>query len=108
MLLPSFLSGVSVLTKSKPFSYLHNSGSTSDLGFLLSDLPELQCVIVEVSSDIKQFVVTNCSKERPGSIVTETLKNGIFQYRDININFSIDAISISHQKNRILMLILNI
>jgi len=27
---------------------------------------------------IKQFVVTNCSKEQPGSIVTETLKNGIF------------------------------
>ena len=27
--------------------------------------------------DIKQFVVTNCSKERPGPIVTETLKNGI-------------------------------
>ena len=26
----------------------------------------------------KQYVVTNCSKERPGSIVTETLKNGIF------------------------------
>ena len=25
----------------------------------------------------KQFVVTNCIKERPGSIVTETLKNGI-------------------------------
>ena len=25
---------------------------------------------------IKQFVVTKCSKERPGSIVTETLKNG--------------------------------
>ena len=25
----------------------------------------------------KQFVVTNYSKERPGSIVTETLKNGI-------------------------------
>jgi len=25
----------------------------------------------------KHFVVTNCSKERPGSIVTETLKNGI-------------------------------
>ena len=25
----------------------------------------------------KQFVVTNCGKERPGSIVTETLKNGI-------------------------------
>ena len=27
---------------------------------------------------VKQFVVTNCSKERPGSIVTKTLKNGIF------------------------------
>ena len=27
---------------------------------------------------VKQFVVTNCSKERPGSIVTETLKNRIF------------------------------
>ena len=27
---------------------------------------------------IKQFVVTNCRKERPGSIVTETLRNGIF------------------------------
>ena len=26
---------------------------------------------------IKQFVVTNCSEERPGSIVTKTLKNGI-------------------------------
>ena len=25
----------------------------------------------------KQFVVTNYSKERPGSIVTKTLKNGI-------------------------------
>jgi len=28
--------------------------------------------------EIKQFVVKNYSKERPGSIVTETLKNGIF------------------------------
>ena len=27
--------------------------------------------------DIKHFVVTNCSKERPGYIVTRTLKNGI-------------------------------
>ena len=26
---------------------------------------------------IKQFVVTNCSKEWPGSIVTKTLKTGI-------------------------------
>ena len=30
-----------------------------------------------MSSLIKQFVLTNCSKERPGSIVTETLKSGI-------------------------------
>ena len=28
-----------------------------------------------VSLCIKQFMVTNCSKERPGSIVTKTLKN---------------------------------
>ena len=26
---------------------------------------------------VKQFVVTNCSKQRPGSIVNETLKSGI-------------------------------
>ena len=32
---------------------------------------------VFISGFIKQFVVTNCSKGRPGSIVTETLKNGI-------------------------------
>ena len=31
---------------------------------------------------IKQFVVTNCSKERPGSIVNETLKNGILMLKD--------------------------
>ena len=30
------------------------------------------------SSYFKQFIETNCSKERPGSIVTEILKNGIF------------------------------
>ena len=30
-----------------------------------------------VAGSIKQFAVTNCSKERPGSIVTKTLKNGI-------------------------------
>ena len=33
---------------------------------------------------IKQFVVTNCSKERPGSIVNETLKNGISMLKDIS------------------------
>ena len=31
---------------------------------------------------IKQFVVTNCSKERPCSIVNETLKNGISMLKD--------------------------
>ena len=33
---------------------------------------------------IKQFVVTNCSKEQPGSIVNETLKNGILIPIDIS------------------------
>ena len=33
---------------------------------------------------IKQFVVTNCSKERPGSIVNKTLKNGISILKDIS------------------------
>ena len=32
---------------------------------------------IHITFKIKQFVVTNCSKERPGSIVTKTLKNGI-------------------------------
>ena len=32
----------------------------------------------------KQFVVTNCSKERPGSIVNETLKNRILVLKDIS------------------------
>ena len=32
---------------------------------------------LEMEPVIKQFVVTNWSKERPGSIVAETLKNGI-------------------------------
>ena len=31
---------------------------------------------------IKQFVVTDFSKERHGSIVNETLKNGIFILKD--------------------------
>ena len=43
----------------------------------------------------KQFVVTNCSKERPGSIVTKNLKNG-------------SLIPIVTSKESHLMLILNI
>ena len=36
----------------------------------------------------KQFVVTNCSKERPGSIVNETLNNGILM-QNLNENHTI-------------------
>ena len=32
---------------------------------------------LEAQTVINKFVVTNCSKERPGSIVTETLNNGV-------------------------------
>ena len=35
-----------------------------------------------IQCPIKQFVVRNCSKERPGSIVNETLKNGILILKD--------------------------
>ena len=44
------------------------------------------------AENIKQFVVTNCSKERPGSIVNETLKNGISILKDISkeLDFSAD------------------
>ena len=34
-----------------------------------------------VSIDIKQFIVTKCSKERPGSIVNKTSKNGILMLK---------------------------
>ena len=37
-------------------------------------LTELEDGWLRVIDPIKQFVVTNCSKERPGSIVTKTLK----------------------------------
>ena len=37
-----------------------------------------------ISFSFKQFVVTNYSKERPGSIVNETLKNGILILIDIS------------------------
>ena len=43
-------------------------------------------IILNLIFGIKQFVVTNCSKERPGSIVTETLKNGILIPIVIDIN----------------------
>ena len=33
-------------------------------------------------SYFKQFMVTNCSKERPGAIVNETLKIGILMLKD--------------------------
>ena len=50
---------------------------------------------------IKQFVVTNCSKERLSSIVNETLKNGIFMLKDTSkeSNFHADSKYISFIKN---------
>ena len=57
----------------------------------------------------KQFVVTNCSKERLGSIVTETLKKRNFETNSyikelhFNANFkyiSFIKFSLSHQKLR--------
>ena len=56
---------------------------------------------------IRQFVVMNCSKERPGSIVTETLKNGILipivTSKELHFNadfkyISFIKISYTHQK----------
>jgi len=44
---------------------------------VLFRFPVSRLFYVDASDVIKQFVVTNCSKEWPGSIVTETLKNGI-------------------------------
>ena len=32
---------------------------------------------IGLNNFFKQFLATNCSKERPGSIMTETLKSGI-------------------------------
>ena len=61
------------------------------------------------SNSVKQFVVTNCSKERPGSIVTETLKNGILipivTSKELHFNadfkyISFINISYTHQKLR--------
>ena len=60
-------------------------------------------------TQIKQFVVTNCSKERPGSIVTKTLKNGILipiatsKESHFNADFkykSFIKFSLTHQKLR--------
>ena len=57
----------------------------------------------------KQFVVTNCSKERPGSIVTKTLKNWILisiatsKESHFNPDFkyiSFIKFSLTHQKLR--------
>ena len=49
----------------------------------------------------KQFVVTNCSKERPGSIVNETLKIGISMLKDTSkeLDFHADFKYISFIKS---------
>ena len=59
----------------------------------------------------KQFVVTKCSKERPGSIVTKTLKNGILiiiatsKESHFNADFkyiwSFIKFNLTHQKLRV-------
>ena len=58
---------------------------------------------------IKQFVVRNCSKERPGSIITKTLKKGILipivtpKASNFNANLkyvSFIKFSLIHQKLR--------
>ena len=60
-------------------------------------------------TNIKQFVVTNCSKERPGSIVNKTLKNGILMLKDTSKESNFHAgfkyisfikFSLRHQKLR--------
>ena len=68
------------------------------------------CYVVEWKAPhFKQFVVTNCSKERPGSIVNETLKNGILMLKytskesDFHADFkyiSFIKFSLCHQKLR--------
>ena len=49
------------------------------LNFLFGRTSDIQGKLkTEVNQNlIQQFVVTNCSKERPGSIVNETLNYGI-------------------------------
>ena len=56
---------------------------------------------------MKQFVVTNCGKERPGLIVTKTLKNGILIATSKESDFNADCkyitfikFSLTHQKLR--------
>jgi len=67
--------------------------------------------MVETSGNqgIKQFAVTNCSKERPGSKVNETLKNGILRLKDTSKESDFHAdfkyissikFSLCHQKLR--------
>jgi len=64
---------------------------------------------IRVLAVIKQFMVTNCSKERPGSIVTKTLKNRIFisiaTSKELHFNadfkyISFIKFSLTHQKLR--------
>ena len=57
-------------------------------------------LIPDVLLFIKQFVVTNCSKERPSSIVNETLKNGnlMLKYTSKESGFHVDFKYISFIK----------
>ena len=52
MLLSSLTSGIIRLLNSKLFSYVHNSASTSDLNFVLTDPRHMLGAIVDTSRDI--------------------------------------------------------
>ena len=47
-----------------------------------------------LENGIKQFMVLNCSKERPGSIVKENLKNGILILKDQKIGIFMRIVNI--------------
>ena len=53
-----------------------------------------------IGLESKQFVVTNCTKERAGSIVNGTLKKGILMLKDTSkeSNFNADSKYISFIK----------
>ena len=77
--------------------------------FYYESLRELHPFTGKIPNLVKQFVVTNCSKERSGSIVNKTLKNGILIIKDtskesdFHANFkfiSFIKFSVSHRKLR--------
>ena len=75
----------------------------------ITELFLLEKINPKKKKSIKQFVVTNCSKGRPGSIVDETLKTKFLMLKDTSkeLNFHADSkylsfikFSLCHQKLR--------